>query len=283
MLASIVLFAGCNKEEDEQPLSDADRIAVEAAAADYLLAQAACENAFKIVDTEAKKQSNLNGLHDNAPEVEIRNDCPGVDLTLGGNSVFPATLTLDFNEGCQPENGVILAGKIVAVYNGLLLSPGTSYELTFENFVYNGNAIQGTYFLSNDGQDNNGQWMFSATVDGIVTTADGRTIDYEATHSSRQVEGYDTNFFTDGLSGILDDVWSGTREARLTTSGGVDLSVTTPSPIRNPLICRWPVSGNFELSFNTLGLTGSIDFGDDQCDNKAQLTVGDFSRELELR
>ncbi len=278
-LAAILLIAGCAKEEE---VSEQDRMATESAAQDYLLAETTFEGVFKMVDEEAKKQGDLNGFQVPDDELDDRDNCPEVSFTLTDNTIFPATLTLTFEEGCTTPSGATASGTVIAIYDGLLFSPGTSYSLRFLDFVHNGNTITGDYVLSNDGEDANGQWTFTATVDGVVTTADGRTINYQSQRVSKMIEGNDTNFFTDGLSGIFDDVWGTTQESTITNSEGQVLTVTTPDLIRSPLTCRWPVSGFVDLNLSNPDTDGSLDFGDGDCDNKAVLTIGTYTVEIEL-
>ncbi len=278
-LVAILLFAGCAKEDE---VSEQDRQATEQASQDYLLAETTFENAFKMVDTEAKKQGDLNGFQIPDDQLDDRDNCPEVNFTATNNTIFPATLTLTFEDGCTTPNGAAASGSIVAVFNGLMFSPGTSFSLTFIDFVHNGNTISGNYLLTNDGEDANGQWTFTATVDGEVTTATGRVINYQSQRISKMIEGNDTNFFTNGLSGIFDDVWGTTQESTITNSDGQVLTVSTPDLIRSPLTCRWPVSGFAELNLNIPETTGSLDFGDGDCDNKATLTIGTYSVEIEL-
>lgn len=274
-----LLFAGCSKEES---LSETDRLAVEEASEDYLLAEKVFEDVFKTVDREAKQQGDLNGFQDAGDPVTPRDNCPAANLEATENDIFPAVLTLDFGAGCTNDQGVDLAGKIIATFNGLLLRPGTNISIAFDNFFHEGNAVTGTYQLSNDGEDANGQPTFTGVVDGLVTRADGRTIAYKSTRTTKQTEGNDTRFRTHGLAGILDDVWSSTRETTVTTGNGQVLRITTGEPVRSPLLCRWPVSGYLELQLNIPDASGTIDFGDGSCDNKALLTVGDYSREINL-
>ena len=276
LLFLAVLAAGCSKDDD----SGIDRAADEQAARDYLLAEGIYEAAFQLVDAEAKQQGALNDFQGPVDPVEPRDNCPFSELVLTEGSVFPATLTLDFGEGCRAGDGVLRAGKIVATFNGLLLRPGTDIYIDFDGYEQDGHAVTGSYRLSNDGQA--GLPTFTGIVDGELTTADGRRIGYQATNTLVQTEGADTNFFTDGLSGITDDVWSGTRDATLTSSTGRTLRVNTPDPIRHPRTCFWPVSGFHALQLSNPDRTGSIDFGTGACDNKAVLTIGEFTVEVEL-
>lgn len=279
-LVFALVLTACSKEEEN--ISQQERETFEKAAQDFLLADNIFETVLKMVDAEARQQADLNGFQAPGNEVEIRDNCPGVNLDLTENSLFPATLTLDFADGCNPNGGPLISGQVTAVFDGLLLNPGSSYQLTFTNFIYDGQTVEGSYRLSNDGEDSNGYRTLSASIDGSITTTEGRTIEFQSLTLRKQTEGGDTDFFSDGLEGIFDDVWSITREASIQTSDGDRLAIITPSAIRIPLLCRWPVSGYYQLDLNSQNLTGSIDFGDGSCDNKALLTIGDYSREIEL-
>lgn len=275
-----LLALGCSKEK---MAAEEDQMAAERAGREYLLAENTFENIFKIVTTQARQQGSLNGFKSPESDLETRGNCPESDLSLSDNSLFPATLELNFGEGCSDDGSPLISGKITAVFDGLLLSPGTSINLSFSDFVHAGNAVSGAYEIKNEGKDANEQLTFSSSIDGQLTTAAGKTISYQAATSSKQTEGGDTNFFNNGLEGILDDVWSTTREAVLTTSDGLVANVSTPSAIQHPIICKWPVSGLFALDLNDPEVTGMIDFGDGSCDDKALLTIGDNTVEIDLQ
>lgn len=279
-LVVVLLAAGCSKDEK---ISEVDRQAMEQASREYVKADKIFDDVFKAVNTQAMQQGSLNGLQSpSEPATTPRDNCPVVTFSNPGNAPFPAVLTLDYGDGCSAGNGPRLSGKIIATFNGLLLRAGTSISITFENFTHEGNAVTGTYRLSNDGEDAAGRPTFTGTVQSTVTTAAGKTFTYQALGVSKQTEGKDTNFFTSGIAGILDDVWSSTREATLSSSDGQVLTVGTPDAIRSELTCIWPVSGALRLSLNNPATNASIDFGAGNCDNKATLTIGDYSVEINL-
>ncbi|PHN03031.1 hypothetical protein [Flavilitoribacter nigricans] len=278
-LALLAFATACSKEKS---VSEEDRMAAEKAAEEYMMAETTFEHVFQVVNREAGQQGDLNGFKNEEGDLDTRGNCPQTNLNLAGNGVFPATFELDFGAGCADGDFPLMAGKITAVFNGLLLSPGTSISLSFTDFVHNGNAVSGAYEIKNEGKDNDGFFTFSSTIDGQITTAAGKSFAYQASTMTKKTQGGDTNFFTDGLSGILDDVWSTTRDAVLTTSEGVVVNISTPNAIKNPITCVWPVSGFFALDISNPAVTGSIDFGDGGCDDKALLTIGDYSVELDL-
>lgn len=276
----LLLFGmSCSKDKN---ISTEDRQAAQQASEEYLMAEQIYDNVFREVDTQAKQQGQLNGFTTSEDELDTRGNCPQVKLDLTANTIFPATLTLDYQGDCNGNGKPAMAGKITAVFNGLLLKGGTSIQLSFSDFSYAGHAVSGTYEIVNQGKDASGQPTLTSVVDGQITTPAGKTFSYQATTTSKQTEGNDTNFFNAGLAGILDDVWSTTRDAVLNSSSGLQVDISTPSAIQSPFSCKWPVSGFFALDINQPSVTGSIDFGDGNCDDKAVLTLGDYTVELDL-
>lgn len=269
----------CSKEP---AISEEQRLAAEQAAEEYLMAEKIFEDIFQSVDKHAKQQGDLNGFKNDETALETRGDCPAVSLVTTENTLFPAILELDFGTGCNGNGGALTSGKITAEFTGLLWKAGTTISLSFTDYSYAGYDVTGTYEIANLGENAAGQSTFNATVAGQLTKPDGKSFSYISSTTSTQTEGNDTNFFTNGLSGILDDVWSTTREASLLTDAGVEILVGTPSAIQHPLTCVYPVSGTFSLDISEPETTGSIDFGTGECDDKAILTIGDYSVELDL-
>lgn len=279
LMVLLLLTIACSKEKT---VSEQDRQTTEQLTKDYLMVAQIFESSYKAVDSQAKQQGALNGFNSQDNELDERGNCPETSFSATQNTIFPATLELDFGSGCVNDDGITVAGKITAVFNGLLLSSGTSITLNYSNFVFDGHTVSGTYVVANQGEDANGQHTFTATVDGQVQRANGRSFTYQATTSSKQTEGNDTNFFTNGLAGIFDDVWSVTKDATLTTSDGLQATISTPSAVRHPLNCRWPVSGVFELEVNNPTVISTLNYGEGNCDGKALLTIGDYSVEVNL-
>jgi hypothetical protein len=273
------LFAlSCSKEP---AVSEEDRIVAERATEEYLMAEQIFENIFQSVDKHAKQQGSLNGFKNEEADLDTRG-CPSVNFSTSGNGLFPAILELDFGSGCNDNGNALVAGKITAEFTGLLWKAGTTISLSFTDYSYAGYGVTGTYEIANLGENVAGEPTYTATVAGQLTRPDGKSFSYISTTTSAQTQGNDTNFFTNGLSGILDDVWSTTREASLLTSDGVEVVIGTPSAIQHPLTCIWPVSGAFSLNISEPDVAGSIDFGSGKCDDKALLTIGDYSVELDL-
>lgn len=274
------LFAmSCNKEPI---VTEENRVAAEQATKEYLMAEKIFENTFQSVDRHAKQQGDLNGFKNDETELETRGDCPAISVSTTENTLFPAILELDFGEGCNDNGDAMVAGKITAEFTGLLWKAGTTISLSFTDYYYAGYEVTGTYEIVNLGENADGQLTYSATVAGQLINPEGKLFSYISSTTTTQTEGNDTNFFTNGLSGILDDVWSSTRDASLLTGDGVEILVGTPNAIQHPLTCVYPVSGTFSLDISEPATTGTIDFGDGSCDDKAVLTIGDYSVELDL-
>ena len=274
-----LMFTACKKDN----ISEEDRKRGMESTEDYLEASQTFQNLFTTMDKEAKQQGDLNGFKNTDDGAKVRNGCPEVTLDLTENTIFPATLILDYGEGCTTADNKSASGKVSMVFTGLLLSSGTSITVTYENFEYNNYKVGGTYQISNDGKDANDFLTFTAKViDGTLTDPEGKTIKHTSTSVRKFIEGFDTNFWTNGLDGINDDVWSVTETASGVSREGITYELSTIKDLRAEVDCKWPVSGELSLNLIEPAIESSVDFGDGNCDNKAMLQINDYVTEIEL-
>ena len=127
----------------------------------------------------------------------------------------------------------------------------------------------------NTGKNESGNMTFTKTVaDAQLTYGDTATMTWECEKFSELIEGTETFKFTD-------DVWSVTGDGSGINIDKKNYTFTITSPLIYKNGCFHPISGAIE--FEVLNEeTKVIDYGIGECDNKATITVGDLTEEIEL-
>lgn len=279
----LLLLTACEKEAApprELNRAEAELLARELVSADWLYARAYVE-----VDQAARREERLNGFTGPEPDrVEERSNCPAITFTATPQKFWPATLTLDYGPSpCTGPNGYTAAGKVVAVYDGLLGRPGTSIRVTYTDYQHNGYTLNGTYLVRNEGPDEQQRPTFTGQIiDGRLQAPNGKTWQHQAVHVSKIISGQETNFFTHGFPGILDDVWSWSTTASGVGANGYAYTITTDQALRKPTICQWPVSGRLGLSVPDFDFNAQLNYGSGACDNDALLDWNGFEIAIEL-
>ena len=274
-----VFLVGCKKDVKELVEDTTSMVNM---ATDYSAAENAFEDIFDLVDEEAKQQGDLNGF---VQEEEAQSrGCAEVVVTPTMPGIFPVTMTLAFDGSCTLSDGRTVSGTITAVYTGKVREAGTSVSITFDNLVIDGNTINGTQTITNNGMNSLGQLNFSIVVnDGKITYSDGTEIKYETNRMRTWVEGMDTNFENNGVEGLKDDVWEITGTASGLNRDGNTFDGTISTALRREMDCRWLTAGVLEIETDIFDNTVVIDYGDGTCDGKANITVGAFQREITLK
>lgn len=178
---------------------------------------------------------------------------------------WPNTITIDFGDGCTRPDGRVLKGKIILTQSDDILSPGAVRTRTFDGFFVDDVQLEGTKTWTNNGPDANGDWSYTKVATGMKHTfADGSFRSWEATHTSTLIEGA-------GTLTHWDNVWSTVGSASGVNRAGHPFSVTITEPLIKKAACRWISQG--ETSFTHDDRTGSLDFGNGDCDRFGTLTT----------
>lgn len=206
--------------------------------------------------------------------------CVTVTITrLNPPNAFPVKVVIDFGNGCTGRDGRLRKGKIISVYSGRMIVPGSVVETTFDGYYVNGIHVEGVHRAENKSTAQ--QWTFAITVrNGKLTKPNGNYTQWNTTKTITQIEGNGTPLFP------LDDVFSIKGESNGTVKRDSTLfqwaARTLPD---NPLIkrfaCRWIVKGKIAIR-RTNSDVALIDYGTGQCDNKATITINGVSFEITL-
>jgi hypothetical protein len=190
--------------------------------------------------------------------------------------VFPKTVTLDFGAGCE-AGGHTRKGKIIFTYTGRLNVPGKQVVTTFENYSIDSFSIEGKHTLTNSATAGANQKSFSVKIENgkITNVNNGKWWTRNSDRQFVQTEGNGTDFFP------IDDVFSITGNASGANANGKTWVSEITSPLIKKFTCKWLVKGVLSISVNST--VGSLDFGNGDCDNKANLTVNGRSKTITLR
>jgi hypothetical protein len=261
--AALVLLAGCGRWRELQGGWQSEK--------DNALVQELFDDIYRQVDDESQQEDSLR-----SPV------CPAVSVVFGGPTVFPATLSLDFGAGCLGPDGRNRSGSISAVYSGPWRQAGTTISLSLDQYRVNGYLVEGNILIINNGLNLNNQLTYTLDIqNGRITDPDGAMITYSSTRTYTWVEGQATTFASHGLAGIEDDVYLIQGTANGVNREGRAFSVSTPTPLRRELDCRWIVSGVLQVTPQGFD-PRTLDFGNGSCDNQATASVAGYSIDIYL-
>ncbi len=259
---SLCSFFACKKAADK--LSTEDQATTLELATSAGTSDALYGDVFDVVMQEGEN-GNIAGAREAA--------CASVTITPADTETFPKTMVVDFGAGCVSSNGITRKGKFTATISGKLRKNGTTVTVVFGDYYVNGYKVEGNFSIANNSTAN-GISYTTTTQGGKITSPLGSYYNYSGTHTLTQTAGAGTITFDD-------DVFSLTGNSQSSTSAGKSLTVTITSPLIKKMSCKNIVSG--VQSFTYLGfISGTLDYGDGTCDNKAVLKIGNSSTEITL-
>ena len=262
-LAGILVFAACNKEDSEP-----QNVTMKTTTLDYINVV----NSLTLSTEEELTSGDEAGLK----SAEIL-DCLSVTVHENENGEFwPRSWTLDYGtENCTCYFGNTKRGKINVTLSDWWRNEGSLREISFEDYYFNDNQLEGTKTILNTGLNENGNLTFTKNVNNAkLTYADGTSITWNCEKYSELVEGGDTFIFAD-------DIWSVTGSGSGTDLDGNAYTMEITSPLMYHNGCFYPVSGVVEIVTDGQG-TKIIDYGNGECDNSITVTEDDITETLEI-
>jgi len=206
--------------------------------------------------------------------------CLTITVTrLNAPNPFPVRVVMDFGTGCTGRDGRLRKGKIITVYTGRMIVPGSVAETTFDGYYVNDVHVEGTHRSKNTSTSQN--LSFEITVrNGKLTRPNGNYTQWNSTKVITQIEGNGTPFFP------LDDVFSVKGESggsvkRDTTIFQWAARTLPDAPLIKRFTCRWIVKGKIAIR-RTNSDVAVIDYGNGLCDNKATITINGQTYEITL-
>ncbi|MFM6954230.1 MAG: hypothetical protein ACKOWL_04525 [Sphingobacteriaceae bacterium] len=162
----------------------------------------------------------------------------------------------------------------IAVFSGRFKQAGTTINITFDNFYINGDKIEGTKSIVNNGPNAAGNYTFTLTINHTRIHAAGGTSTLTTVKTITWIENSNTS--------PTDDVFSIRGSLSATDSRGRTYSYTTTEPLIKKVACVYISSGR--LLINITGRPQlTLDFGNGDCDNKATISANGKTKEITLR
>lgn len=251
---------------------------------DDALAHSLFEDLAKTVDEHADSVQYLKSGRF-AEAYKMAGPCATVTLTPFDTATFPKTLTIDFGPtNCAGNDGKNRKGKIVVTITGKYRTPGTVITIKPDNYYVNDNKIEGTKTVTNNGRNNAGNLSYSVEVVGKITTTDNKTIEWKSSRTREWIEGESTTFWTHGINGITDDVYSITGTGSGVNRDGrkFEAAITTPLRVQFCGLKIEITKGVIELQPEDLKKR-VIDYGNGSCDNQAVVTIGKKTYTVNLK
>jgi len=282
---SLLMIVSCQKENsqsgsEQQQEIEASKVSSESDSESEMVFNGIFDDAMGVNDEVGMGGIGIFGRTTACPDVTI--------VRLNAPSAFPVKIILDFGvDGCRGNDGHLRRGKIVTVYTGRLLYPGSIATTTFDGFYFDSLKVEGTHKITNTSPPINTQppsRHFTADViDAKLSRRNGDFSEWNSHKVITQLEGFGTLM-------PLDDIFKVEGNARGKVKRG-PLVVLWESAITEPLVkrfnCRWIVKGRVRTVRANTPVTSPwvavLDFGTGTCDNQAVITINGVSHQITLQ
>lgn len=255
-----ILMTGCQKDKTTNQQQPWDKNSAENSS---VTAMNTFDGLNSLAD-QAISSNNLKSLKLGA--------CPVINLNI---SQLPYILTFDWGTGCTGQDGITRSGKITLSLSGLMNVAGKVATFTFTDFYSNGTKITGAHSITYAGLNPGNNWpRFDVHTNAQLLFSDNTSITYLSDNSRLLAEGAGTLSWTD-------DVWHIIGTASGKTRAGINWSAAITNDIVKKNSCNWFDSGSLVVT-PIGGLARTINFGDGTCDNKAILTIGGQTINIEM-
>jgi hypothetical protein len=262
-ISGVLIFNSCSKEESEGiPLE------LKTTISDYLFVV----NSFSLNDVD-----ELTSDEESKTKSATIASCLTVTINENESGEFwPRNWTLDYgSENCELFSGLKKRGKIHVNISDFWRNESSIKEISFEDYYFNENKLQGIKSILNTGLNENGNLTFTKTIsDATVTYANNTSISWNCEKICELTEGGSTFIFAY-------DVWSVSGSGSGVNLDSKNYTITIKSPLIYNNGCFYPVSGEVEI--NTVDEEiQTINYGNGVCDNIVSITTGDVTEEIEL-
>lgn len=278
LISAAILITACKKNSSSSTATPNDNSAAANLSTNGATADNAFDDALNIgVQTGyAQNIDNLNGQKNGSTTLGY-NFCATVTVKPTPGTTFPDTLIVDFGNGCTSTDGILRSGSITYIFSGKLSTPGTTISATFNNYVLNGDTLEGVYSITN-----------ASTLSAITftTSVTNGKISYP-NDTSYSFSGTKTAVLQIPPSNISDPttfVFDITGGYTVSDSYGESLTATVSTPLVREETCKNIVQGvtSFKYTNGNASLSGDINYGNGTCDNLAVITIGSFTETVTL-
>ena len=290
-VSMLAIFTACNKEEGIIPEVDYMDPDMSVTVESIVTTEASVDDVMEAADYEVDLFSGSADAYTSmAAEVGgdelksggLRNrykyryrwqKCPLITIESAEGG-FPKTITLDYGESTELENGRIIKGIVQIVLSDSPRVDGATRTVTFQDFSIDEVGISGTNVKTFNG-DNQTERIVNISRDMLFTFTDGTTLARTAEKTRTWTAGLDTPL------DHSDDVMEITGYTNCEDSD----ENTYRREITKALVkrgdCRFIVSGEVTLSKNG-AVFATIDYGTGECDRMATMTTSEGTKEIEI-
>jgi hypothetical protein len=244
---------------------------------DEAVSEAVFEDLFNSIDdaTIALDDAMKNG--DSKSTLLVMEDaCPAVTVEHPATGIWPKVITIDYGTGCTGFYDHTRSGKVIINVTGPRKEEGSKRTVTFEDYHFNGIKVEGTKLFENLGPNDIGNIVISVTLTGgKLSLPDGKTLEREAEHQREWIAGFTT-------PNRWDDECFVTGSASGRNGDGISYLRTITSALYWERLCAFIVSGVVTIEREDAE-PFELDYGTGECDNKAVVSRGGESKEIQLR
>jgi len=289
IFTSILIFSSCKKDTNTNSADNPDPALTSDAALNESSTESQFEDVFDITmgiqSSDAGENIGLgtgagilysNTFAERNSSADTVARCFTVTVIPNIAGQFPKTVTFDFGSGCLGKDGKLRSGKIVTIFTGPMIIPGSKTSTTFINYSVDSFKVEGTYTVENTSTSNKRAWATNVINGKITNTQTNNWVEWNATRERIQTEGNGTPLY------FLDDVYQITGNSQGINSKGNEWTSTITQPIIRKYSCRWRSKGEITVTRKSNTKTAILDYGDGSCDNKATLTVNGVSKVITL-
>lgn len=260
ILLVIGILSGCKKRRE----------AYRDTSADNALAETMFNDINNQVDDAVKSNPQANGR-------VAGGSCPVITILPADTITFPKTVTIDFGSGCVGNGGRTRAGKIICNMSGRYKNPGTTINVTLDNYSVNGNKVEGSKTITNSGRNSSGNLVYNIEVANARIISEEGTISWNSSRQREWIAGENTPY-----PNLADDVYLITGNASGTNRHDDEFTMEITKALRVELNCKNIVSGTIKLKPEKLP-ERELDYGDGACDDVATLKIRNKTYTIKLK
>jgi hypothetical protein len=267
----VLTFTSCKKDMSLLEPSIID------IASDDAVSEAVFEDVFNSIDdaTIALDDAMKNG-DSKSPLLVIEDACPAVTVEHPATGIWPKVITIDYGTGCTGFYNNTRSGKIIINVTGPRPEEGSKRTVTFENYYFNDIKVEGTKMFENLGSNEAGNIVILVSLTGgKLILPDGKTLEREAEHQREWIAGFTT-------PARWDDECLVTGSASGRNADGISYLRTITSALHWKRVCVFIVSGVVNIEREDAE-PFDLDYGAGECDNKAVVSRGGETKEIQLR
>ncbi len=205
---------------------------------------------------------------EDAEEINKHDSCAIISYYFDSNNVFVSYVEIIFNDTSCISRGRKKFGKLKVYLTGNLNEVGTRMTIIPKGFFLNGKKVEGTIVVNNMGFNEDYRYEYSKKV-----------IDGKICLNANKYFTWNSNTLI-----ILDffhrEMIYETQVDAVNRNGRA-YKVETIDPLISEFDCRYFQSGELELK-SDWGLRQILNFGDGDCDNKAEIWTQMRAVELDL-